>query len=291
MSSLLPEEEKNSDACDMQFTLAAMYAFVRIDSPSELESFLSELFQKYKIQGNLIIATEGMNGTIAGHSEDITNTIHSIQQDLRFAHNLEIKFSKATTQPFYRMRLHIKPEIVTMGVPNTDPNLNKGEYVEAEDWNALIQQEDVILIDTRNDYEVGIGTFQNAHNPATKTFKEFPDYITNNYDPTKHKKVAMFCTGGIRCEKASAFMKEKGFENVYHLRGGVLKYLETVTEAESLWRGECYVFDQRVSVKHDVLPGEWCGVMWCFVCWFACLLVVGLFVVVWFCGDVNHYEV
>jgi UPF0176 protein len=241
---------------NMEFTLAALYSFVRIESPCELESFLRSLFQTHNIQGNLIVANEGINGTIAGKSDDIRITIESIEKDSRFTNNLEIKFSKAHAQPFYRLRLHIKPEIVTMGVPDIDPVVHRGEYVEPEDWNALIQQDDVVLIDTRNDYEVGIGTFQNAKNPNMKTFKEFPEHITNNYDANKDKKIAMFCTGGIRCEKASAYMKEKGFENVYHLRGGILRYLETVKEEDSLWNGECYVFDQRVSVKHNVQPGE-----------------------------------
>lgn len=240
----------------MKFTLAALYAFVRVDDPSELECSLRALLTKHVILGNLIVANEGINGTIAGKSEDIRITIAELEKDVRFAGSLEVKYSEAQCQPFYRLRLHIKPEIVTMGVQDIDPVVNRGQYVEPEDWNSLIQQEDVVLIDTRNDYEIGIGTFQNAVNPNTKTFKEFPEYISQNYDPQKDKKVAMFCTGGIRCEKASAYMREKGFEKVYHLKGGVLKYLETVKEENSLWKGECYVFDQRVSVKHNVQPGE-----------------------------------
>mmetsp|Transcript_36305 Transcript_36305/g.67641 ORF Transcript_36305/g.67641 Transcript_36305/m.67641 type:complete len:677 (+) Transcript_36305:79-2109(+) len=242
---------------DLSFTLAALYSFTRIANPAALKENLHRIFLKYNIQGNLIVATEGINGTIAGKSNELKQTIEAIEMDERFKNNLEIKYSQAECQPFYRMRLHIKPEIVTMGVPDVDPASHRGEYVEPEEWNRLIQQDDVMVIDTRNDYEVSIGTFHNAKNPSTKIFKEFPEYVAKNCDPGKDKKIAMFCTGGIRCEKASAYMKEKGFENVYHLKGGILKYLETVKEEDSLWKGECYVFDQRVSVKHNVQPGTY----------------------------------
>lgn len=238
------------------FTLAALYTFVRVESPEDLKCFLQDLFKTHGIMGNVIVAKEGINGTIAGKSADIKCVVAAIEEDVRFKNKLEMKYSQACDQPFYRMRLHVKPEIVTMGLPDIDPRLHRGEYVEPEDWNALIQQEDVVVIDTRNDYEVGIGTFENAQNPKTKTFKDFPDYVAHNFNPNRDKKIAMFCTGGIRCEKASAYMKEQGFEHVYHLKGGVLKYLEMVKEEDSLWKGECYVFDQRVSVTHNVQQGR-----------------------------------
>ena len=196
--------------------------------------------------------------------------------------DIDIKYSQSQQQPFYRMRIQKKTEIVTMGVSDVNVLDNRGEYVDPEDWNSLIQQEDVVVVDTRNDYEINIGTFQNSINPNTKTFKEFPDYVKNHLvdkrqqvegqdvdeqqqqqqdvddqdDVKKNKKIAMFCTGGIRCEKATAFLKQQGYKNVYHLKGGILNYLKTVKEEDSLWNGECYVFDQRVSVKHNVQPGN-----------------------------------
>jgi len=159
--------------------------------------------------------------------------------------------------PFYRTRVKLKKEIVTMGVQGIDPNQVVGTYVKPEDWNALISDPDVTLVDTRNEYEVAIGTFKNAINPKTETFRQFPDYVENNMDPKKHKKVAMFCTGGIRCEKSTAFLKEQGYDEVYHLQGGILKYLETVDEKNSLWEGECFVFDNRVSVDHQLEKGSY----------------------------------
>jgi UPF0176 protein len=170
--------------------------------------------------------------------------------------DLEHKESFADEHPFYRMKVKLKKEIVTLGVLGVSPTKKVGTYVKPEDWNALISDHNVILIDTRNDYEVDIGTFKGAIDPKTTTFREFPDYVAKHFDKTKHKKVAMFCTGGIRCEKASSYMMDQGFEEVYHLQGGILKYLETVPEAESMWEGECFVFDQRVAVKHNLEVGE-----------------------------------
>ncbi|MEX2320978.1 MAG: rhodanese-related sulfurtransferase, partial [Saccharospirillum sp.] len=171
--------------------------------------------------------------------------------------NLSHKESFCDEMPFYRTKVKLKKEIVTMGVEGIDPLNVAGTYVKPEDWNALISDPDVVLVDTRNAYEVAIGTFENALNPHTQTFREFPDYVKQNLDPAKHKKVAMFCTGGIRCEKSTAYLKEQGFNEVYHLEGGILKYLEQVPEAESKWQGECFVFDNRVTVKHGLEPGRY----------------------------------
>jgi len=203
----------------------------------------------------LLLAHEGINGTIAGKPEDIRAILAYLRQDPRLA-DLEHKESWADSHPFYRMKVKLKKEIVTMGVPEVDPNLVVGTYVKPEDWNAIISDPDVIVLDTRNDYEVHIGTFKGAVDPKTTTFREFPKYVAENLDKTKHKKVAMFCTGGIRCEKASSYMKQQGFEEVYHLQGGILKYLETVPKEQSLWEGDCFVFDQRVAVKHGLEVGD-----------------------------------
>jgi UPF0176 protein len=182
--------------------------------------------------------------------------LNYLRQDPRLA-DLEHKESYADEHPFYRMKVRLKKEIVTLGVPGVSPTKQVGTYVKPEDWNALISDPDIILIDTRNDYEVDIGTFKGAVDPKTTTFREFPEYVAKNLDKTKHKKVAMFCTGGIRCEKASSFMMDQGFEEVYHLQGGILKYLETVPEEKSMWEGECFVFDQRVAVRHNLEVGEY----------------------------------
>jgi len=214
----------------------------------------------HHIKGTILLAREGINGTIAGLPADIHAVLHFLRTDAvfkgKFA-NLEHKESYADEHPFYRMKVKLKKEIVTMGVPSVNPNNTVGTYVKPEDWNALISDPAVILLDTRNDYEVHIGTFKNAADPKTATFREFPKYVAENLDKTKHKKVAMFCTGGIRCEKASSYMLEQGFDEVYHLQGGILKYLETVPESQSLWQGECFVFDQRVAVKHGLEVGDY----------------------------------
>jgi UPF0176 protein len=214
---------------------------------------------QHKIKGTLLLAEEGINGTIAGFSENIHGLLNYLRTnplfENRFA-DLEHKESFSSEHPFYRMKVKLKKEIVTLGVAGVSPTKLVGTYVKPEDWNTLISDPEVLLIDTRNDYEVDIGTFKGAIDPKTTTFREFPAYIAEHFDKTKHKKVAMFCTGGIRCEKASSFMMDQGFEEVFHLQGGILKYLETVPEAESLWEGECFVFDQRVAVKHNLEVGE-----------------------------------
>lgn len=242
-----------------QFLTAALYKFVSLPDFKDLQAPILAACLKNNINGTLLLAEEGINGTVAGLPQDIHHLLQFLRTDPifnnRFA-DLEHKESYAPKHPFYRMKVKLKKEIVTLGVPGVSPTNKVGTYVKPEDWNTLISDPEVILIDTRNDYEVDIGTFKGAIDPETTTFREFPDYVAKHFDKTKHKKVAMFCTGGIRCEKASSYMLDQGFEEVYHLQGGILKYLETVPEAESMWQGECFVFDQRVAVKHNLEVGE-----------------------------------
>ena len=243
-----------------KYLTAALYKFVNLPDYTALQAPIHAACVAHHIKGTILLAAEGINGTIAGRPENIHKVLHFLRTDAAFEgkfSNLEHKESYADEHPFYRMKVKLKKEIVTMGVPSVNPNNTVGTYVKPEDWNALIADPDVILLDTRNDYEVHIGTFKGAVNPETTTFREFPKYIKNNLDKTKHKKVAMFCTGGIRCEKASSYMLEQGFDEVYHLQGGILKYLEIVPESESLWQGECFVFDQRVAVKHGLAEGDY----------------------------------
>jgi UPF0176 protein len=242
-----------------QYLTAALYKFVSLPDFRALQSPILAACTSNNIKGTLLLAEEGINGTIAGLPQDIHNFLHFLHTDPifqnRFA-DLEHKESFADEHPFYRMKVKLKKEIVTLGVAGVSPTKKVGTYVKPEDWNALISDPDVVLIDTRNDYEVDIGTFKGAIDPKTSTFREFPSYVAENFDKTKHKKVAMFCTGGIRCEKASSYMMDQGFDEVFHLQGGILKYLETVPESESMWEGECFVFDQRVAVKHNLEVGE-----------------------------------
>lgn len=238
------------------FVVAALYKFVALpDYPSLREPLLDQCVNA-GVKGTLLLAKEGINGTIAGTRQGIDAVLHFLRQDPRLI-DLSHKESFDDSQPFYRMKVKLKKEIVTMGVGGIDPNEVVGQYVKPKDWNALISDPEVLLIDTRNDYEVKIGSFQGAVNPDTQSFREFPEYVREHYDPQIHKKVAMFCTGGIRCEKASSFMRQEGFDEVYHLEGGILKYLEEVEEAQSLWQGECFVFDNRVSVSHGLAPGSY----------------------------------
>jgi UPF0176 protein len=238
-----------------QYLTAALYKFVSLPDFKTLQAPILAACTSNNIKGTLLLAEEGINGTIAGLPDDVHQLLNFLRSDAIFNGcfaDLEHKESFADEHPFYRMKVKLKKEIVTLGVPGVSPSKKVGTYVKPEDWNALISAPDVVLIDTRNDYEVDIGTFKGAIDPKTTTFREFPQYITEHFDKTKHKKVAMFCTGGIRCEKASSYMIDQGFEEVYHLQGGILKYLETVPESESLWEGECFVFDQRVAVKHNL---------------------------------------
>lgn len=235
--------------------VAALYKFIKLENFKDLREPLAQVCQKHNIKGTLLLAQEGINGTIAGVRADIDSVLNYLKKDPRLA-DLEHKESQAESNPFYRMKVRLKKEIVTLGVSSVDPTQTVGTYVDPVHWNELLNDPDVYLIDTRNDYEAQIGTFKGAYNPNTQHFRQFPDFVKKMLDPQKHKKIAMFCTGGIRCEKASSFMLQQGFQEVYHLKGGILKYLETVPEKESLWQGDCFVFDQRVSVTHGLQEGS-----------------------------------
>jgi len=235
--------------------VCALYKFVTLESFEQLRQPLQDVMLQQDVKGTLLLAQEGINGTIAGSREGIDAVLNHLRTDPRLS-QLDTKESYDESQPFYRSKVKLKREIVTMGVEGIDPKRVVGTYVKPSEWNDLISDPDVILVDTRNDYEVEIGTFKGAIDPKTKTFREFPQYVTEHLDKGKHKKVAMFCTGGIRCEKSTAYLKEQGFEEVYHLEGGILKYLEEVPQEESLWQGECFVFDNRVTVDHQLQKGH-----------------------------------
>ncbi len=237
------------------FLVAALYHFARFPRFESVREPLFTLCQENGVKGTLLLAAEGINGTIAGTDAGVGAVLAYLRAQPEFA-NLEHKESRASKMPFVRMKVKLKQEIVTMGVPDIDPNQIVGTYVDPKDWNALISDPDTILIDTRNDYETAIGIFQGAVDPQTKTFREFPDWVKNNPGLHNKPKIAMYCTGGIRCEKATAFMKDQGFDEVYHLKGGILKYLEEVPQEESLWEGACFVFDERVSVVHGLAEGD-----------------------------------
>lgn len=240
----------------MPYVVAALYKFARLENYHEMREPLLEKCLELGIKGTLLLAYEGINGTIAGSREAIDAILAYLKENPRLV-ELEHKESFFDEPPFYRMKVKIKKEIVTLGVEGIDPNDTVGHYVEPKDWNALIADPDVVVIDTRNHYEYELGTFERAIDPKTTSFGEFPEYVKTHMDPAKQKKVAMFCTGGIRCEKSTAYMLKQGFEEVYHLKGGILKYLEEVPETESLWRGDCYVFDNRVSVNHQLEQGSY----------------------------------
>jgi UPF0176 protein len=239
-----------------EIVVAALYKFVTLDDFHELREPLLDACLAAGACGTLLLAREGINGTIAATREGIDEVLAYLRSDPRLA-DLEHKESLDDHLPFYRMKVKLKKEIVTMGVPGIDPNKRVGTYVSPQQWNELIRDPDVLLIDTRNKYEYGIGSFDGAIDPGTDNFREFPQYVRTHLDPGRQKKVAMFCTGGIRCEKASAFMLEEGFEEVYHLKGGILKYLEEIPEEESSWHGECFVFDNRVAVNHKLEKGHY----------------------------------
>lgn len=237
-------------------TVCAMYRFVELPHFEDLKQPLLEQMLALDIKGTLLLAEEGINGTVAGSGQAIEALLDWLRQEERLR-DIDYKLSFDEQQPFYRTKVKLKKEIVTMGVEGIDPKRVVGTYVKPKDWNALISDPEVLLIDTRNNYEVEIGSFKGAVNPETATFREFPDYVAKNLDPAKHKKVAMFCTGGIRCEKSTAYLKEQGFDEVYHLEGGILKYLEEVEPDETLWEGDCFVFDNRVSVDHSLEKGHY----------------------------------
>ena len=241
------------------FLTAAFYKFVDLPDYVELQAPLLAFCENQSVKGTILLAREGINSTIAGPLEGVHAVLAYLRNDPRLA-DLIHKEAFATSPPFYRMKVRLKREIVTMGVPEVNPDLMAGIYVKPEQWNALIEDPDVVVIDTRNDYEVSIGTFAGAVNPHIKRFADLPEWIRQNGELNaksgKKPKVAMFCTGGIRCEKSTALMRTEGFHEVYHLEGGILKYLETVPEQKSLWQGECFVFDERVSVGHGLIPGH-----------------------------------
>ena len=247
-----------------EILVAALYKFVEISDLLSLQDNLYNICEENNIMGTILIADEGINGTISGKNNEIKETISSLTSDDRFS-NIEIKYSSTDKQPFHRMKVRLKKEIVTIGLPEINPNKKVGRYVKPEDWNELISDPNVVVIDTRNKYETKIGSFQNALDPETSSFREFPDWVKKfkNSKENSNKKIAMFCTGGIRCEKASSLMKEEGFEDVYHLQGGILKYLETIDKENSLWNGECFVFDQRVCLTDELEVGSY---KMCFAC-------------------------
>jgi UPF0176 protein len=237
-----------------QTVVCALYKFVTLDDYQDIKQPLLDFMLEKTVRGTLLLAREGINGTVAGSRDAIDALLNYLRNDDRFT-NISHKESFTDDMPFLRTRVKLKKEIVTMGVDGIDPNHIVGTYVKPKDWNALISDPEVLLVDTRNDYEYQVGTFKDALNPDTESFREFPEYIKQNLDADKHKKVAMFCTGGIRCEKSTAYLKEQGFDEVYHLEGGILKYLEDVPKDETLWQGECFVFDERVTVNHDLEKG------------------------------------
>ena len=245
--------------------MAALYRFTPFADFAALRDPLDQVCRDNGIRGTLLLAHEGINGTIAGSDAGIAAVLDHIRA-LPDCADLDVKFSRASAMPFHRMKVRLKREIVTMGEPEVDPLAVVGTYVEPQDWNALIADPDTIVIDTRNDYEVAVGTFEGAIDPKTATFRDFPAWFRAERDRLmaesaaaaagRTPRVAMFCTGGIRCEKSTAFLKQEGIDEVYHLKGGILKYLETVPEDESLWRGECFVFDQRVTIGHGLVEGS-----------------------------------
>ncbi|WP_350431123.1 rhodanese-related sulfurtransferase [Shewanella sp. H8] len=255
-SKQAPIQKAIQASSQSQVAVCALYKFVALPHFEAVRQPLLSVMEQNDIKGTLLLAQEGINGTVAGTSSaiDILLAWLGTQPGLD---NIVTKLSFDAEMPFYRTKVKLKKEIVTMGVEGIDPRKVVGTYVKPKDWNALISDPDVVLVDTRNDYEVQIGTFKNAVNPVTETFREFPEYVKQNLDPAKHKKVAMFCTGGIRCEKSTAYLKEQGFDEVYHLEGGILKYLEEVEQEQSLWEGECFVFDNRVAVNHSLEKGQY----------------------------------
>jgi UPF0176 protein len=244
----------NLSTSEKPFRVAALYRFQRLADPASMRQSLAMFCCGQGIKGTLLVAHEGINGTVAGSDAAIDALVERLGE-LGFT-GLELKFSRASELPFHRLKVRLKNEIVTMGQADIDPLSSAGTYVEPIDWNALIADPDTIVVDTRNDYEVAIGTFRGAVNPDTKTFRDFPDWVSENRAALEGRKVAMFCTGGIRCEKATAYVRSLGIDDVFHLKGGILKYLEDVPAENSLWEGECFVFDERVSVRHGLEEGE-----------------------------------
>jgi len=240
----------------MKYLVATFYKFVNISDLEAKKKQILALCLEKQLKGTIILAEEGINGTIAGCSDAIASVLMTLRGIPELA-DLEHKESTSKKPPFVRMKVKIKPEIVTLGLPAVNPNQQVGKYVGPQDWNQIISNPEITVVDTRNDYEVGLGSFKGAKNPNTESFRQFPEYVAENLDPKINPKVAMFCTGGIRCEKASSYLLSQGFEEVYHLKGGILKYLETVSAEESMWEGECFVFDERVAVTEGLEPGSY----------------------------------
>jgi UPF0176 protein len=238
----------------VSYTIAALYRFVSLPEPIALREELHAAFAGGDLRGTLLIAPEGVNGTLAGEAKTIERLLGLLEERVGLD-RAEVKFSYADERPFKRLKFRLKAEIIAFRKAKVDPT-KAGTYVEPRDWNALIANDDVLVLDTRNQYETELGSFDGATVPETETFSDFATYVRENLDKEKHRKVAMFCTGGIRCEKASAFLLQEGFADVYHLKGGILKYLEEVPEESSKWRGECYIFDERVSVGHEDFGSE-----------------------------------
>ncbi len=261
-------KELKNDSSKYNFKVAAFYSFLNLKDELLL-SMKEELTIKaseFEVKGTILLANEGINGTISGSVQGINTLLDILQKQLNI-NSLNVKISWNNKQAFKRFKARLKPEVVTIGIPQVSPSKEVGEYVESEKWNSYLTDPETIVIDTRNDYEIGIGGFEGSINPHTKTFREFPKWVESHLKPlvAKHKpkRIAMFCTGGIRCEKATSYLKQEGFKEVHHLHGGILKYLEDVPLEKSLWKGECFVFDQRVALDHNLLPGEY---LLCFAC-------------------------
>ncbi|MEM9227212.1 MAG: rhodanese-related sulfurtransferase [Verrucomicrobiota bacterium] len=239
-----------------RYLVAALYHFAAFPQYRQWRDYLMQACQQHDICGSLLLADEGINGTIAGKPEGVRALLAFIREEEAFA-DLEHKESWCASAPFHRLKVKLKQEIVSLGRAEADPLQCVGEYVEPKDWNVLISDPDVLLVDTRNQYEIEVGRFKGAVDPQTANFRQFPDYVQQELSGQKQRKIAMYCTGGIRCEKATALLRQQGFERVYHLKGGILKYLEQVAPEDSLWEGECFVFDDRVSLDHGLQKGSW----------------------------------
>lgn len=235
--------------------IATFYKFVRLPDYRAWREPLLLICQAAEVRGTILLAEEGINATIAGERQGIDRVLNFLSSDGRFA-DMMVKESRHSAIPFQRLKVRLKREIVALKAKDVDPREQVGQYIEPEQWNSLIAQDDVILIDARNDYEVRLGSFGGARDPRTESFHELPRYLDQTLNPARHKRVAMYCTGGIRCEKATAYLLKQGFEQVFHLRGGILNYLEKMTPAESMWQGECFVFDERVSLDHNLAKGQ-----------------------------------
>lgn len=259
----ISKQNKSQDSkADAEVFVLALYKFIQLPDYIELRQSLYDLCTQENLYGTILLAAEGINGTVAGSREGIDSLLLYLAEDGRFE-EMECKESVSGDMPFLRMKVKLKKEIVSMGVDSVRPDQLTGTRVEPEDWNELLSDSEVVLIDTRNQYEIDIGKFSEARSPETETFRSFPEYAAKHLDPNKQKKVAMYCTGGIRCEKASAYLLEQGFEQVYQLNGGILNYLEKIDAQESLWQGECFVFDGRVAVDQELKPGNY---IQCYAC-------------------------